>query len=76
MKEWPKNLAVLDQKPPQVVKVDPTLRVVPKETSCLDPGKKDYQVPELEAAIQCKDAYIGKLKGRFNSLAKASAQAE
>jgi len=69
------SLSLLSQKP-QVVKVDPTLRVAPKEPSCLDPGKKDYEIPELEKAIQCKDAYIGKLRGRFTSLAKATEAAE
>jgi hypothetical protein len=52
--------------------VDPTLRVAPKEPSCLDPGKKDYAVGELEKAIQCKDAYTQRLKSRFSSLAKAT----
>ncbi len=75
LKAWPANLASLDQPQNQVAKkasVDPALRLAPKEFSCLDPGKKAYEVSELEAAVQCKDRYIQALKGRFYSLAKAT----
>ena len=75
IREWPGNLAGLEgvQKSPlQGPRIDPSLRLKPKETSCLDPGKKAYEIPELEKALGCKDQYIGKLKSRFDSLAKAS----
>lgn len=43
----------------------------PPKAVCLDPGKKEYEVPELEAANTCKDAYIAKLESRSASQAKA-----
>ncbi len=52
--------------------MDPTLRLLPKAPQCLDPGKKSYEVAELEAANQCKDRYIEKVTTRFYSLAKAT----
>ena len=77
MKQWPQNLAQLDsgQKAP-AVKLDATLRVAPKEPSCLDPGKKEYEVKELEEALACREAYAKKLRSRFNSLARASEATE
>ncbi len=77
MKQWPDNLSLLEKGSPAAkAKVDPTLRLAPKETSCLDPGKKSYTVKELEAAIGCKDLYTAKLKSRFYSLAKATEELE
>ena len=76
LREWPGNLAQLELKQPQKPKIDPALRIAPKAASCLDPGKKAYEVQELEKAVQCKDQYIARLKGRFNSLAKATEELE
>ncbi len=73
---WPENLANLSPSPVVKAKVDPVLRLAPRESSCLDPGKKKYTVKELEDALGCKDLYTAKLKSRFYSLAKATEELE
>ena len=47
----------------------------PPEPSCLDPGKKDYEVNELEAAYGCKDADARKVRGQLYSLQKVVKEA-
>ncbi len=48
----------------------------PKTAPCLDPGKKDYPVDELEKAITCKDAYIERLEYRHGTLSKTLKEIE
>lgn len=42
----------------------------PGKPSCLDPGKKQYEVKELEAAYGCRDADADKIRGQLYSLQK------
>ncbi len=51
-------------------KVAEWLLRAPGKPSCLDPGKKDYEVKELEAAYGCRDADSGKVRAQLNSLQK------
>ena len=51
-------------------KVAGWLLQAPKRQSCLDPGKKEYEVKDLEAAYSCKEAEAEKTRGQLQSLQK------
>ncbi len=53
-------------------KVAGWVRLKPKKESCLDPGKKDYGVEELELALQCNERNLEKLEKRFDGLNEAT----
>lgn len=53
---------------PEAPKVESWVYQKPKSASCLDPGKKEYEVKELEKALSCKDTYIQKLEYRHGTL--------
>ncbi len=55
-------------------KVEGWVRKKPVKESCLDPGKKEYEVVELESALHCKDRNLEKLEKRFDTLNKATEQ--
>ena len=46
-----------------------------KAPSCLDPGKKEYEVGELEAAVGCETAAAEKVRGQLYSLQKVVKEA-
>ena len=54
----------------EVPKVQEWVLEKPKRVSCLDPGKKEYTVAELEKARDCDGQYTEKLEYRHGALAK------
>ena len=46
-----------------------------KAPACLDPGKKEYEVGELEAAVSCETAAAEKVRGQLYSLQKVVKEA-
>lgn len=60
----------------EVPKVQGWVHQKPAKASCLDPGKKDYAVEELEKALGCKDQYIEKLEYRHGTLSKVVKEIE
>lgn len=57
-------------KPAPAPKVAEWMLKVPGKTSCLDPGKKDYEVKELESAYTCQGKDLEKTRGQLLSLQK------
>jgi len=49
------------------------IKHLPKKPLCLDPGKKDYTVPELESAVGCWEDYATLIRGKYYSI-KATAE--
>jgi len=41
-----------------------------QRANCLDPGKREYEVKDLEAAYSCKEADAEKTRGQLHSLQK------
>lgn len=71
------------QKPPQLVlkeaekpRVESWVYEKPRGKVCLDPGKKDYTVQELETANSCKDEYIERLEYRHGTLSRTLKEME
>lgn len=70
-------------KPPQLLlkeaevpKVQGWVLERPAKPSCLDPGKKDYSVEELEKARDCERTYTEKLEYRHGALSKVVKEIE
>lgn len=57
---------VLAEVKPQAIA--PEVKHLPRKPQCLDPGKKDYTVPELESAVGCWEDYAGTIRGKYYSL--------
>ena len=60
---------ILTEVKPQVVSQE--VKHLPKKPLCLDPGKKDYTVPELESAAGCWEDYATTVRGKYYSLKTA-----
>src|SRR5262245_20521755 len=61
------------------VKVQPVsaeIKHLPKKPLCLDPGKKDYTVPELESAVGCWEDYATIVRGKYYSIKTAVEERE
>jgi len=64
---------------PTEVKVQPVskeIKHLPKKPLCLDPGKKDYTVPELESAVGCWEDYATVIRGKYYSIKTAVEERE
>ena len=59
-----------------IPKLDPKLVEAPKKKSCIDPGAKQYQVPELEKGLKCYRSDRDYLHARLNALIAAEANRE
>jgi hypothetical protein len=51
--------------------VSPEIKHLPKKPICLDPGKKDYSVQELESALACQEEYAQVVRGKYYSMKTA-----
>jgi hypothetical protein len=60
----------------QVPKVESWVYKAPAKKSCLDPGKKEYTVKELEDERDCQAEYAKKLEYRHQTLSKVLQELE
>src|SRR5262245_16993548 len=56
--------------------VSAEIKHLPKKPLCLDPGKKDYTVPELESAVGCWEDYATVVRGKYYSIKTAVEERE
>ena len=62
---------IVHYKEVKVQAVSPEVKHLPKKPICLDPGKKDYTVPELESALACQEEYASVVRGKYYSMKTA-----
>lgn len=56
----------------QLKPIDPKLKTLPKREQCLEPGKAEYSVEELEMANKCLAKQLLQTRKRFFDLVKVN----